>query len=61
MAKPLLQSSVSHDPSKIISMDRFGAKKTFLLISQVKTVLLLVILNIDTILSGFFDEKNNLF
>jgi len=43
----LLQSLVSHDPSEIILICWFGAQET--LLSMLKTVVLLNILNSDTI------------
>ncbi len=48
----LLQSSVSHDPSEIILICWFAAQKTFLIIINVKTVVLLNIF-VETIIYLF--------
>ncbi len=56
----LLQSSVSHVPSEIILICSFFLKKHFLLLSMLKTAVLLNIF-VETVMhffSGFFEEQN---
>ncbi len=54
--QPLLQSSVSHDPSEIILICLFGAQET---LSMLKTVVLLNIF-LETVIISFrsFNESN---
>jgi len=44
MAKPLHQSSVSHDQSEIIITCWFGTQETFLILSTLKQLLCLIFL-----------------